>query len=1391
MKFYKKFLFKTIEYIYKFFYLFSLIKKNRVKSQTLTFLMLFLLLVSNASAVLNTFYRVNPDNTVNIKGNYAVVGNTVMCLTEKESGYGGTCQDGNDYLTITSNMHVSKYLDIDDDNDTWDSTSSYINLPVSYDASDLTNTKKGVIWAGLFWQGRISDDKDYVMHYGVEDSSGGYHFVEIGSGSSNSLPSDLKTIGADKIKLKVDNASYADITASTFYTYSSSNGTTYAAFADVTNIVRPLITASGKHIFTVANLTTNEGREATPGVFGGWSLVVIYAEDYRGDMRNISVYNGFDIVDDPSQAFTITNFILPKENDVNASLSLFSGEGEYRYGYRPGNTWAYDWVKISPDGTNYDYMPVPSNLDNRNIFDGRFSGVLRDHIDGEYNDLQVNNDGVDVDTYDVSDIMTQYRDANPNLNTLYIQWASNNDYITPSMLVFATQIYEPKFCYDYAYKQYGRYFTEENDGTHYPRLTGNVFPDEPIDMKIYLRNQIASDLMIENMRLNVVDINTSQAIYDTNNDSVKIAKVGESIPQTIYNSELNVSDNYIKNIPAGDMGANDYVYLYYSLKPINSSLDMPIGIEASYNLVLSTDVNISYDLRLGPDIPLCSSANFNYTPAKGIFSVVHSDYYDNGSYYNLPTQVVDRVGNFFKIISFDPDNLDTPKEVNGTVKTFVEIIDASAFHDVNASCQELSSTVTGRVEVDFNSTNSVSLNGINFFGTALQNAAFRVSYNTNPDGNLLEWHSDDGNVTFYITNFPNIAQLGECKSGNVNFTDTHGNEFSTNQSAVACGNANSGNGNAGISESQKNACERCIYGYYTKMLCSRDNFAIRPEAFLIKLNDQNQTTGSSELRIADDISGIPNPSGNIVDLAAGYNYDIEINATNFIDNNATPGYTAFYNNVTNNQYIRLKWEPRTTVSNCNDTNDTNLSMNLYNGKLINLHDQNITINNVGEYRLTMFDSLWTHVDWDTTYMAHHTGSHFKPGSDCITGSDIVPTGSSGSATPAVGCDVTSDHNATSGIKYRDYNITFHPYKFDLGGILPTVGLNFTTATTGSFVYMANINQSSDENMSYHLNGKVIPKGANDNILSNFVNKCYAVPLDINISTSNRDLNDSNGNHVNFLARFHDINSSDKVITILDINKTDNGSTSHTADILFQTEQNTTIGYFPKDLNGTMQTRLNMNYTRVKTTTVNPKSLTFIKYRVNCKNPSTDCTFSADFDNNKTTKGSKDLNQTIYFYYGRIHAPDYSSDSNIINNATIYYEAYCKDCNKSLYSSLGAESVNDVYWYINNDHNSTNYGYISGFVQPNTKLNFTPGSSSVINNGKEIYTIKYTGSTYPYRERVDMNASSWLIFNPYDANASVSSFFVEFSKYNDWAGVGNTGKTVDLNISSKSSKRIEW
>src|SRR5690606_16243735 len=86
-----------------------------------------------------------PDKTnYTIKGDFTMIGNTNMEL----AGY--------TYPTNQDNANDMKYVDIDDDPNTWNSSSAYLNFSQENGAlPDCSN----IIYAGLYWTGRASGNQ--------------------------------------------------------------------------------------------------------------------------------------------------------------------------------------------------------------------------------------------------------------------------------------------------------------------------------------------------------------------------------------------------------------------------------------------------------------------------------------------------------------------------------------------------------------------------------------------------------------------------------------------------------------------------------------------------------------------------------------------------------------------------------------------------------------------------------------------------------------------------------------------------------------------------------------------------------------------------------------------------------------------------------------------------------------------------------------------------------------------------------------------------------------------------------------------------------------------------------------------------------------------------------
>ena len=327
----------------------------------------------------------------------------------------------------------------------------------------------------------------------------------------------------------------------------------------------------------------------------------------------------------------------------------------------------------------------------------------------------------------------------------------------------------------------------------------------------------------------------------------------------------------------------------------------------------------------------------------------------------------------------------------------------------------------------------------------------------------------------------------------------------------------------------------------------------------------------------------------------------------------------------------------------------------------------------------------------------------------------------------------------------DKNITFTPDHFKINAFLSNnKGQNFT--------YI-----SKDLNMSAILDINVTAETKNNTKTTNYNSACYAHKTDYNISYTSLNISPSNA-----LTK----------ILYLETNTSTEKNNNISSDKISLTNISSSI--FSTDNNGTGSIHLKINFDRNTSQAVNPFNINITDINITDING---------------TKGSHILDENATFYYGRIHAPDYNAKNNfIINNAKIYYEVYCKNCNNPNFFSLGKESVDSVYWYINKNHNSNNSGQIFGYLTTNL-INIS--SIGNVASGVENKIIRYNGNIYPYKEEIDINSSKWLIYNPYNETAKYNSFNVEFYGKGGWAGVGDIHQTVDLNISIKKSKRLEW
>ncbi len=1285
----------------------------------------------------------------NIYGDYHSIASSVQCVkdgTGCDYSYSG-------YLFDAETKHVNSV------------TTSIIPLNSSTEDLILPSEIDGndIVFAGLFWQANITgpDADDNVTGTAGRDQ---VNLIDpLGT---------LHTLTADKLWY---HDMWGDGTGS-----DGGYRSFYQGYKDVTQIVQNSYSkSSANNNFTIGNIKSTDGSDygtyfwgdethayngVRIGFWANWNLIVVYKYQSNSSItpkpkpKNITLFAGFDAliplgsgtVDEVTLDLDgfITPTIIPDGEEISAKLLFYGAAGEKKL--------HYDTFEIQNKKT-----AVMSDLYNdANPVDGAFNGSVSNMgvpIDNSISYYP----GLDSDEYNISAYMDTAQ-TSTQLRLTAKNVGGTGDQIFPGLIAFSTDIYEPEFCYDYAYKQNNTYFTEDNDGSNNPKITGTVTKDQPVKVVIFLKNMVDSNFLIENMFVDILDINTSQLKYTS--DSVERALSGELFPTSkvdgIAGWDLNVSNAYIKDIPIGDQVLNDYFYVYYTLNPEETDLDDALSVRIKYDLNVGSASPIEYILELGSDIPLCSTSNFNYTPTKGKFVVVDKGIYADSTKYNLPTQVTNREG-YLQIISIDDDFSDSIDNLtNISTIVAVEMIDVGSFHYTDAACVEQDSAITDRVWLTFeNNASSIDFSSGDtsaFYSKAKQSAAFRVTYNAaDIDGNVIELETI-GVDNYNLKNLP-IYTDGKCNPQFGNTNEDIANYCSSN-----------------MTRAELNNCMECIYGLNTRFICSRDNFAIRPEAFALEFDDLNQTTGTSKTRIVDNISGVVSPSSTTTHLASGYNYNLNISAVNH--KNATPsnGYTMTYNTIDTDRHIVYKWEPSTTLTGCNDTSDKNLINNTTSFKIVDGSiDLNTSVMQVGEYRLEMRDSAWTVVDSNPLYMSHHDNdSYLLPSTtlDCVANSSITIAENTQGMN---GCDISSQHNASGGtlLKYRDYKIEFHPYKIDMTNVVLSYGENNQTVWPAKpFIYMADI--STNEEQSIHLNGSIKVVGHDNGQLSNFVGSCFAKPI-------NLLLNKSNTVNIPYQYRYHSYNATKSIEyttgNVVDLNNTNIPIVVNAND-------------FNSTLNGELNTVLNFNFFRDKTKAENPQTVTLNNYTASCVNTS-DCTMNADLTSSFVSKQGllTSVPITIEHYYGRTNAPRQRYQGNS-GTGNIYFEVFCDSCDKTKLQT-NSNFMNDPRWLINNAH-TLDYGKAGNVSQKfSTKVTATVPTNTV----PSTTSFNYLGTVYPYKATMQNLASPWLVYNKYNSLVNTNEFEIEFDTNTDlgWAGKADTNSTTKIPGLNKTNRRTMW
>lgn len=377
----------------------------RFNLQRISILMFFVIgCLSYMDAQLVVPFAKTPDQIFSVKGDYTMFGNTNLIRMP----YADVGQNGNSDMV---------YVDIDNDDDTWNSSSSDFNFAVE---DGVNENCTQILYAALYWTGRANN--------------GGTAGNTVDATRTFQGQTQNRTFTKNEIKLKYGTDSYQNITGSFIANPPTDYYQIYSCYADVTDYVK----SKGSGTYTVADMALVQGNADGVGYFGCWAMVVVY-QNSKMKTKNIAIFQGHafnstnNIVDIP-----IVGFQAVQSGDVNVKLGFLAGEGDREL--------RGDYAKIQELNTgNFKSLSHSSNSTN-NFFNSSINTGGNNR-----NPTYLNNYGIDVAMF----YLDNGNDNDPNTpavnnvigngqTSTIIRVGTTSDIYTMSVLVFGVDAYQPE-----------------------------------------------------------------------------------------------------------------------------------------------------------------------------------------------------------------------------------------------------------------------------------------------------------------------------------------------------------------------------------------------------------------------------------------------------------------------------------------------------------------------------------------------------------------------------------------------------------------------------------------------------------------------------------------------------------------------------------------------------------------------------------------------------------------------------------------------------------------------------------------------------------------------------------------------------------------------------------
>lgn len=335
-----------------------------------------------------------------VKGDMIVVGNTVLSpQANPNNDYTGTHGD---------NSRIDmKYINVVPESGVFNSSSATVPDP------NPASTCKKVVRAYLYWAAAYTQERiDKQTSPRLERSKFANVKFKIGSGAYRDLVGERVYDGNDIVS--TNGGSYNGQRA---YVYRS----------EVTNYLNGTIA----NTYTVGNIQAPKGNERTGvGYAAGWTLVIVY-EDLTREARNITVFDGFSVVNrDNNPIINISGFKTVPTGPVKAKIGFAALEGELGI---PG-----DQLTMKKRNGSYEALTAPGRPAN-NFFNSTLTN--ENGINPHRRPASTNLLGFDAGIFELANSGKTFLDNN-DTSTSFRPY-SNQDAYYPFMFAFNVEVIAP------------------------------------------------------------------------------------------------------------------------------------------------------------------------------------------------------------------------------------------------------------------------------------------------------------------------------------------------------------------------------------------------------------------------------------------------------------------------------------------------------------------------------------------------------------------------------------------------------------------------------------------------------------------------------------------------------------------------------------------------------------------------------------------------------------------------------------------------------------------------------------------------------------------------------------------------------------------------------------